>query len=416
MPKKVLMFGWEFPPAITGGLGMACYGITKGLANNGIDITFVMPSANEKEFSHLNIVDASKVSKVSKLHNTHVYKIDSPIFPYANEEEYFKFMSLYLNNNPTSGTFSSNYGKDIFKETQRYATTAETIAQSENFDIIHCHDWMTAQAGIEAKKATGLPLVMHVHATEMDRTLGNPDQRIYDLEKDGMLLADKIIAVSERTKLTILKYYPIDENKIVVVHNAIEQLKNPINFKSKVFKKDKIVLFLGRMTMMKGPEYFLKAAQRALEINPNIKFVMGGTGDSLKKTIDESIKLNIAKNVLFLGFYSPTMVDRICSSADLFIMPSVSEPFGIVPLEAVRNKIPVIISKSSGVSEVLPNALKVDFWDIDEMTNKMLAVLKYKPLHTQLRRHALDDIKNLTWDNQTKEITHVYNSLYTNIL
>lgn len=413
MPTKVLMFGWEFPPMITGGLGTACLGITEGLAENGVKVTFVMPHLQgENPYKHLEFVDASKVPH--KYKDIDILTIDSTLLPYQTFDEYItlinkgNFIHDFLENNPNQ---KSLYGQNIFQEVERFKRSAASITEQNDFDVIHAHDWMTAQAGVEAKKSSGKPLVLHIHATEMDRTLGNPDQRIYDMEKDAMEIADKIIAVSEWTKKTILKYYPIDPNKIVVVHNAVEQLKAKAFFRSKILKKDKIVLFLGRMTMMKGPEYFIQAAKKVLDVDPNIKFVMAGTGDSLKKIINLSIELGISKKVMFLGFYDPSTVDRMCSTCNLLVMPSVSEPFGIVPLEAARNKVPVIISKSSGVAEILNNALKVDFWDIDEMANKILAVLKYQPLHTQLRTDALGDLKNLTWLNQAKKIQHVYNSV-----
>ncbi|MBT5422936.1 glycosyltransferase family 4 protein [archaeon] len=407
---KVLMFGWEFPPNNKGGLGTACYGLTRGLSKQGIDITLVLPKKNEPH-DHVEIIPADTLYIGNQ--KIKLQYVNSLLTAYMDNCEYSKEIKNYEESFKrliTGNTSDSDlYGKDLYSEVHRYAKKAKIIALFEDFDVIHCHDWMTFKAGIEAKKATGKPLVVHVHATDFDRTGGNPNQHIYDIERQGMHEADKIITVSEFTKNMIIKHYGINNEKIKVVHNGIEYSKPKKT--EKFGSNEKIVLFLGRLTLQKGPEYFMEAAKKALDIRSDIKFIVAGTGDMYGKMINKAAELGIAKNVLFTGHLRGDDVDKAYQMADLYVMPSVSEPFGITPLEALKNNTPVLISNTSGVSEVLTNALKVDFWDVDEMTNKIVSAVSYGSLNKSLVKNGNKDIKAITWDKAAKKCVDVYHTV-----
>jgi glycogen synthase len=404
---KVLMFGWEFPPNNKGGLGTACFGLTKSLSNKGVDITLVLPKKNDPH-EHLDIISADTLYIGNQ--KLKLKYVDSLLHSYMTSEEYDMSLKDYEESFKrliTGDTKGDLYGRDLYEEVHRYAQKARIIALFEDFDVIHCHDWMTFKAGIEAKKATGKPLVVHVHATDFDRTGGNPNQYVYEIEKQGMEYADKIITVSKFTKDLVSKHYGIPKKKIKVVHNGVDYKNTK---KKEVFGSgEKIVLFLGRLTLQKGPDYFIEAAKKALEIRPDIKFVIAGTGDMYGRMIEKAAELGIAKNVLFTGHLRGEDVDKAYQMADLYVMPSVSEPFGITPLEALKNNTPVLISKTSGVSEVLTNALKVDFWDIDEMTNKIVSAVSYSSLNSSLVENGNNEIKNITWDAAAEKCIEVYN-------
>ena len=309
---------------------------------------------------------------------------------------------------PASGHV--HYGGDLFAEVQRYAALATEIARGETFDVVHAHDWMTFPAALAVAGIKGVPLVVHVHSTEFDRSGVHVDQRIYDIERRGMHAAMKVIAVSYLTKNLITHHYGIDPGKVEVVYNAIEANGtpgfDPENYS--IHKDEKIVLFLGRITMQKGPEYFLAAAKRVLDVMDNVKFVMAGSGDMIRRTIEMAASMGIGHKVLFTGFLRGADVEKVFKMADLYVMPSVSEPFGIAPLEAMSHDVPVIISKQSGVSEVLAHALKVDFWDINEMANKIVAVLRHPPLASTLRQHGNFEVKRLNWTDAAKACVSVY--------
>jgi glycosyltransferase involved in cell wall biosynthesis len=294
---------------------------------------------------------------------------------------------------------------------QRYATLASEIARSESFDVVHAHDWMTFPAGLAVAGLKGVPLVVHVHSTEFDRSGLHVDQRIYDIERRGMHGAMKVVAVSYLTKNQVTHNYGVDPSKVEVVYNAIEQNGNGFDEeKYRIHKDEKIVLFLGRITMQKGPEYFLQAAKKVLEVMENVKFVMAGSGDMIRRTIEMAAAMGIGHKVLFTGFLRGPDVEKVFKMADLYVMPSVSEPFGIAPLEAMSHDVPVIISKQSGVSEVLTHALKVDFWDINEMANKIIAVLKHPPLASTLRQHGNFEVRRLSWVDSARQCVQVYES------
>lgn len=394
------MFGWEFPPYSSGGLGTACYGLTKSLSKQNIDITLVLPYTS-------NAFDSNFINIISTSTNIKIKPIKSILSPYMTSQSYHKIKDNQYQ--------AKIYGDSLFDEVYRYSEEAKRIAIEEEFDVIHCHDWMTFKAGINAKRIKNKPLIVHVHSTEFDRTGGNYiSQYVYDIEKEGMEFADAIIAVSNFTKNKIVQHYGINPNKIYVVHNAVELRVNNSNEKFEIKKYDKVVLFLGRITLQKGPDYFLYAAKKVLEHEPNVKFIIAGSGDMEAFIIEKSTELGIAKNVLFAGFLQGEDVNRIYKMADLYVMPSVSEPFGITALEAMRNGTPALISKQSGVSEVIQHCLTADFWDIDELANKIISALRYKALHQSLKEHGSVEVKKFNWNEPAKKCIDIYNILLKN--
>ncbi|MBN1157324.1 glycosyltransferase family 4 protein [Candidatus Woesearchaeota archaeon] len=394
---RVLMFGWEFPPYASGGLGTACHGLTHGLNNKGVEVTFVIPKGgSDLKADHVKLISADSLS------NIRVATVNSILTPYISSEEYSEKLILLKSKKDPSAAM---YGKNLYQEVYRYAKKAETIARHHPHDVIHCHDWMTYRAGINAKKVSKKPLVVHVHATEFDRTGNNPNQAVYDIEREGLHAADHIITVSNYTKKMVVQHYGINPDKVTVVHNAVEYRPVPKRAKRKHTKN---VLFLGRITIQKGPEYFLYAAKKVLSKDRNVRFIVAGSGDMERFMIEEAARLGIADKVLFAGFLRGKKIDEAYRMADLYVMPSISEPFGITPLESLRNETPVLISKQSGVSEVLNNCLKVDFWDIDEMANKMLAVLNYKSLHSELTEQGHREVLGMNWDIPAERCIDVY--------
>lgn len=392
---KVLMFGWEFPPFNSGGLGTACYGLTKGLSKVGcVDVTFVLPKKVDVKVDFLKIIFGD--DKKGKY-----YIVNSLLQPYLTSESY-------------AGKLIGNikkdfYGGDLFSEVERYGQLAAEIAAREDFDIIHAHDWLTFKAGLVAKRVSKKPLVVHVHATEFDRTGGNGNnQYVYEIEKHGMHEADSIIAVSNYTKNKIVQNYGISPEKINVVHNAIEFEDYTLEKAHKLKEKNKIVLFLGRITLQKGPDYFIYTAKRVLDLYKDVIFLIAGAGDMEKQMINKVAELGIADRVLFTGFLRGDDIRRAYQLADLYVMPSVSEPFGITPLESVMNGTPVLISKQSGVCEVLFHCLKSDFWDVDEMANKIIAVLKNEPLHYTLKENGLKEVRKFSWEESARKCAEVY--------
>ena len=393
---KVLMFGWELPPFNSGGLGVACYGLSKALSKN-VDITFVLPRKVEVDAKFLKLLFANNIK---------VTVIDSPLRPYLTPGEYTR-----LEEDVTL------YGHNLFAEVKRYAMEARKIAEKEDFDIIHAHDWLSFEAGIAAKEVSGKPLVVQLHSTEYDRCGGlNLNQAVYDIEKKGMEIADKVVGVSNLTKSIIQEQYHIPESKVFAVHNRINADEyREQHSDSRIFqiKKDgkKVVLFAGRITLQKGPEYFLQVAKKALDYDKNILFVMAGSGDMEHKIMEEAAIMGISDRVLFTGFLRGEELAHIFKMADIFVMPSVSEPFGIAALESIVHGTPVIISKQSGVSEIVQNALKVDFWDIDEMVNKILSVVSHESLQQTLKENGVNEIGAFSWDTAANECMRIYNEL-----
>jgi len=428
---KVLMFGWEFPPHIAGGLGTACEGIVKGLAHNGVQSIFVMPSASgDEDQSATTIINASDVAvcNVSEsvdefLNKVKFIQVDSNIVPYVDPEEYFEAIEKMKREQSSSTTvgfgqkfkFSGKYGANLLEEVSRYAQVGGTIAlqHKDEFDLIHAHDWLTYLAGIAAKELTGKPLVVHVHATSFDRgTDDMVDSRVYAIEKRGMEMADRVVTVSDLTRNIVINKYGIDPAKVVTVHNAVD-FGGRENIDVKRGVKDKVVTFLGRITFQKGPEYFIEAAAKVLKRTKNVRFVMAGSGDMMNRAIRQVAKLGISDRFHFTGFLRGQEVQEMFALSDVYIMPSVSEPFGISPLEAMRSNVPSVISRQSGASEVLKYALKVDFWDVDAMADDIYALLQYPSLSEFATKQGFAEVNALKWNEATARLKNVYESILT---
>ncbi len=473
---RVVMLGWEFPPFISGGLGTACYGLTKALDSRGHEVMFVLPRPVDRSAaSHIRLLspegavasapvrmnDGTLVQTGTEVSSekvtvgatgTTIFKSTKFVgvpagfqSPYASggapgagvgsrgttrprlvktelpdgtfletleevawsdehEQELEHAKAIFSISGGKSG---AHYQGDLIGESERYARLVVALARNEEFDVVHAHDWLTFPAGQALARVTGKPLIVHVHSTDFDRSGDHVNQRIYDIERRGMMAAMRVIAVSELTKSICVRRFGVPASKVDVVYNGIDS-DHQAPAGSTIFSRDKIVLFLGRITMQKGPEYFIGAARRVLEKVPEAKFIMAGSGDMELRMIELAAEYGIGHKVLFTGFLRGADVERVYSMADCYVMPSVSEPFGIAPLEAMRNDVPVIISKQSGVSEVLTHALKVDFWDIDEMANKIVAVLRHPPLSQTLREHGNIEIKRLTWEGAAKACERTY--------
>lgn len=427
---KVLMFGWEFPPHIAGGLGTACYGIVKGLAHNGVETMFVMPSASgDEDKSAADIINASDVpveitdtmnvddflDKVQFVH------IGTNMVPYLDPEEFHTLVEEdrkrqvrdFTVNYGHTYKFSGKYGSNLMEEVARYAMVGGTIAMThkDEFDVIHAHDWLTYNAGIAAKRLSGKPLVVHVHATSFDRSSDNNiDTRVYEIEKRGMEAADKVITVSDLTRNIVITKYGIDPAKVVTVHNAVD-FSGRSELKVEKGVKDKVVTFLGRITFQKGPEYFIEAAAKVLKRCDNVRFVMAGSGDMMNRSIRQVARLGISDRFHFTGFLRGNEVQKMFALSDVYVMPSVSEPFGISPLEAMRSGVPSVISRQSGAAEVLKYAFKVDFWDVDAMADEIYALLQYPALSQFASKFGYDEVNTLKWNNAAAKIKSVYESV-----
>ena len=309
-------------------------------------------------------------------------------------------------------SFSGKYGPNLMQEVSNYAIIASVIAQQYDFDVIHAHDWMTYAAGIAAKKASGKPLVIHVHATEFDRSGENVNQQVFDIERAGMINADKIITVSNLTKSIVIERYGINPDKVVTVYNAVEPNQSALEPKKYERTLDeKIVTFLGRITFQKGPEYFVEAAHMVLQRKSNVRFVMAGSGDLFNRMVKRAAELGIGSKFHFTGFLKGEEVDKMFALSDVYVMPSVSEPFGISPLEAMRSNVPVIISKQSGVAEILQHAIKVDFWDVNAIADAIYGLITYDALSSMFRQYGKDEVDKLKWENAAYHVKEVYDSV-----
>jgi glycogen synthase len=422
---KVLMFGWEFPPHIAGGLGTACYGLVKGLAKQGVEVIFVMPSASGDEDSSVaNIISASDVEVNDISHNAFDFlnkveflRVGTNMLPYIDpvkfselvEKEQKSQVNDFKINFKQKYKFSGKYGSSLMEEVARYAMVGGTIALQKDFDVIHAHDWLTYSAGIAAKRLTGKPLIIHVHATEFDRSGENINTEVFALEQMGMREADKVITVSNLTRNIVITKYGIDPQKVVTVHNAVD-FSGRDNLEVSRGVPDKVVTFLGRITFQKGPEYFIEAANMVLKKVPNVRFVMAGSGDLLNRSIRRVAKLGISTKFHFTGFLKGMDVQKMFALSDVYVMPSVSEPFGISPLEAMRSGVPTIISKQSGVAEVLTHSIKVDFWDIDALADAIYGLLTYPALSEMTSKCGLEEVNTLKWDGAAYKVKQVYSS------
>ncbi len=423
------MFGWEFPPHISGGLGTACYGITRGLATiPDVQVLFVVPKAfgDEDKSKVEDIIGANNVSIINKRirysqqsKQLDYIEVDSKLVPYVDPEEYYKLRTLNVGDGfryfqtDENGKFhfSGGYGADLMQEIRNYAIIGNVIAQENTFDVIHAHDWLTYPAGIAAKEATGKPLVVHVHATDFDRSGGRVNPVVFDIEKRGMEAADKVITVSNLTRNTVIEKYGIPADKVVTVYNAVDPIRSDYNNFVHKGVDEKIVTFLGRITMQKGPEYFIEAAYKVLQKMNNVRFVMAGNGDMMEKMVRRAASLKIMDKFSFTGFLRGQDVYSMLRMSDLYVMPSVSEPFGISPLEAMQSNVPVLISYQSGVAEILTYAIKTDFWDVDAMADAMYGVLNYPSLGKMFAKYGKEEVDSLKWENSAKQIKKVYDSV-----
>ena len=425
---KILMFGWEFPPHISGGLGTACYGLTRGLSEiEDVEVTFVVPKAfGDEDQSAMRLIGANNIPISRKEmfwseggKSMDYIEVDSLIVPYVGEEEFWKQKSkkyprtarFVETSDGTTVNFSGSYGDGLLQEIKNYGLVAELIAAGTDFDIIHAHDWLTYPAGIAAKRVSGKPLVVHVHATDFDRSGGSVNPNVYAIEREGMEMADKVITVSNLTRDTVINKYGINADKVETVYNAVEPVDDePGTLPSKGID-EKVVTFLGRITMQKGPEYFIEAASLVLRKMSNVRFVMAGSGDMLDAMINRTAELGIADKFHFTGFLNGSDVSDLFKMTDVFVMPSVSEPFGIVPLEAMQLNVPVIISNQSGVAEVLENAIKIDFWDTFAMADSIYGILNYTSLATYFKKEGKQEVDELRWVNSALKVKTIYDQV-----
>jgi glycosyltransferase involved in cell wall biosynthesis len=468
---KVLMLGWEFPPHISGGLGTACAGLTQALEKQHVDVVFVVPKLHGGEQSQrTTFVSASSIPIRQKkliaqdlttfvnspLSNTdepfqgkiarpggsrEVIAVSSSLTPYTVpfttsfqlEKWNYSFIlrnerTLPANLRSKSSVdeplirratryvkepffFSGGYGPNLLEEVERYSQAVAEIARHKSFDVIHAHDWMTYKAGLAARKVSGKPLVVHVHATEIDRSGAWINQRIFDIEREGMTKADRVVTVSDWTRRIAIQHYAIDREKITVVHNGISprEQTNLSSFSPPIGAK--VVTFLGRITHQKGPMYFVEAARKVHAKFPDVHFIVAGSGDQLPIMIERIAQLRLSNRFHFTGFLKGEDIDKIWAMSNVYVMPSVSEPFGIAPLEAIQAGVPVILSKQAGVSEVMPHAIKVDFWNVDAFAEAICNVLRFKSLANTLKKNGAEEIKNLTWDKAAKKLTTLYHEL-----
>jgi glycosyltransferase involved in cell wall biosynthesis len=490
---RVFMLGWEFPPFISGGLGTACYGLTKALDECGVEVCFVLPTAvptapagpdapppsaesarepysadgmeglaetSSTQTPPYEELCGTDVDDMLDHHFEHlsVHQLGAVLQPYATPEqarEQVEFVRRYLRrrarrqaegkpaatpacpsaavgakgdtrrqtprsaSSPPPGSLGFprgsrvlggagvHYDGDLMSEVNYFADLSRELSRQVDFDLVHAHDWMTYKAGVAVARESGRPLIVHLHSSEFDRSGEHVNQAVYDIEREGLHAATKIICVSYLTRNIAIRRYGVPAEKIEVVYNAVELPAEQIELEP-IRRNEKIVLFLGRVTFQKGPEYFLRAAKKVVEKYKNVRFVVAGSGDMIPKCIQLAADLRIGRYVTFTGFLRGNHVRRIFEMADLYVMPSVSEPFGIAPLEAMSHNVPVIISRQSGVSEVLRHVLKVDFWNVDEMADKILAVLRHEPLQKTLRQQGAFELKKFSWLDSARQVKQIY--------
>lgn len=416
---KALMFGWEFPPHILGGLGTASYGLTRGMAlQPDMDITFVIPKPwGDEDQSFLKIVGACNTPIVWR--DVDYNYVKNRLGEKMSPEEYYKLRDNIYSDFSYRGVndlgcieFSGQYPDNLLEEINNYSIVAGVIARAESFDVIHAHDWLTYPAGIHAKQISGKPMVIHVHATDYDRSRGNVNPEVYAIEKNGMDFADHIITVSNLTRNTVIEKYHQDPSKVTTVHNAVEPLSQDIvSIQDKRGVKDKVVTFLGRITMQKGPEYFVEAAAKVLEKADNVRFVMAGSGDMMDQMIRLAASRNISDRFHFTGFMKGKQVYEVLKSSDVYVMPSVSEPFGISPLEAMQCGVPSIISKQSGCAEILDYAVKVDYWDIEAMADAIYGIITYPAMYQFLKEEGKREVDNIKWEYAGQKVRRIYDQV-----
>ena len=410
------MFGWEFPPHISGGLGTASYGLTKGFVPQGdVEIKFCIPKPyGDEDNSFLRIVGMNSVPIVWK--DVDSSYVESRVGAIIRPDEYYRYRDhiygdfSYMNTNDLGCMeFAGGYPDNLHEEINNYSIIAGVVARTEEFDIIHSHDWLTYPAGIHAKQVSGKKLVIHVHATDFDRSRGNVNPTVYAIEKNGMDHADHIFCVSELTRRTVIDKYHQHPDKVTTLHNAVTPLSPDIMaIEPKKIPNEKVVTFLGRITMQKGPEYFVEAAAQVLKKTRNIRFCMAGSGDMMNDMIKLVAQRGIADRFHFPGFMRGRQVYECLKASDVYIMPSVSEPFGISPLEAMQCDVPTIISKQSGCAEILDKCIKTDYWDINAMADAIYAICNNDSLYEYLKVEGRREVDNITWENVALKLRGLY--------
>lgn len=425
------MFGWEFPPHISGGLGTACYGLTKGLAQiEGVEVTFVVPKVwGDEVLPDITLLNAGQVPVVHQQlqfddvkSKIEYYELQSGLIPYLGTVEFDELKSVaasagkrFIEVTPEGKiVFEGGYRRNLFQEINYYALVAEQLAREIDFDVIHVHDWMCFPAGIAAKQISGKPLVAHVHSTEFDRSGSMVNTAICAIEKEGLEAADQIIAVSDFTRRTIIRNYAINPGKIKTIHNAVEPVEYAGRKNVPGFGPDKVVSFLGRITSQKGPEYFIEAAGLVIQQIKDVRFVMAGKGDLLDEMKSRAAALNISGYFHFPGFLTDEEIAELFRMSDVFVMPSVSEPFGIVALEAMQAGVSVVVSRQSGVSEVVRNAVKVDYWDTKEMAGAICELLTNPKSRRSMAEKGRREAGKLIWGRAAAKIHQIYRDLVKN--
>lgn len=426
MKPRVLMFGWEFPPHISGGLGTACYGLSKALAQSGTEVLFVVPRLKGNEHGGpYKLIDASEIERAGgyaftkhNLPGVTEIAIQSALRPYTSPEAFsrssqgrnWQEIRAIQDVEGKLASLSGGYGQNLFHEVARYAEVAAQIATEQQFDVVHAHDWLTFPAGVAASRISGKPLVLHVHATEFDRSGENINRAVYEMERQGLQSADTIVAVSALTRDILVARYGANPNKIKVVHNGV--LPMPAHqHRERPQRKMQVVTFLGRVTFQKGPDYFIEAAARVLGDLPSVRFVMAGTGDMLLPMIRKAARMKLGSRIHFTGFLGGADPYKLYGLSDVYVMPSVSEPFGISALEALQSGVPVIVSKQSGAAEILRHAIKVDFWDVDRLASSIVGVLNNRSLAALLSNGGMKEADRMGWDGPAARVNEVYNQI-----
>jgi glycogen synthase len=399
---KVLTFGWDFPPQTTGGLGIACQGLTRELAEEGVEVIFVLPKSQM-------VVGRPRFIFADATKHIRIREVFSSLIPYGSISTMVDVFDRV--------TGKKLYSRSLLEEVREYAYRAAEIAEEEQFDLIHAHDWTAYLAGVAAKIVSGKKLILHVHATTFDQAASNNvDPEIFSIEMTGFTYADQIITVSNYTKHVLVEKHCVPEDKITVVHNGCDT-EDPPRYEpalqSLKAQGKKLVLYHGRITIQKGVDYFVKAAKIVIDANPDVVFVISGKGDMEGQIMQQVASSGLSEHVIFAGALWYEERDQMYQSVDLVVMPSVSEPFGLVPLEAIQHGTPSLISKQSGVSEVISHVLKVDFWDVEEMANKILAALRYPVMHHQLVREGRSELNRLSWRAAARKVVDVYNRMLT---
>lgn len=391
---KILMLGWELPPHNSGGLGIACYQMCKSLSKRDIDIEFILPYEADHKIDFMQVTAASSQSAPEKLQAGDAYDSHKYVHPDGRVE-----------------------WRDIHTQQAVYEHAVAKLIDTKEFDVVHAHDWLTFRAALRVKELTGCPVIVHIHSVESDRAgSGHGNPLVREIEAQGLLMADRVIAISEHTKRSIMRDYEIPAEKIEVIHNSIDNVSaQPLDtttayryiaaMKALGFK---VVVNVGRLTVQKGLPNMLRAARKVLEKNPKTLFLFVGSGEQRNELLEISAELGIGPNVIFTEFQRGKRWRDAFAIGDLFVMPSVSEPFGLTPLEAIGYGTPVLLSRQSGVSEILKNCLKVDYWDVDEMANQMLGVLQHPELGLELWQNAYLEYQKMSWDNASHKLDRIY--------